>query len=176
MMCLLACAGVVPGEALLFTPGGPQRVPVGETDRVHIAQTIRHQGEGRGPAGRFYRNRIGMFFANYAIEQSLEDVFKSNVIDQFLNTLDEDVRRSLGNEMIKAAIRLSVEPVQPVYEGYRRQGLVPKGTSDLAYRLKNFFTRERYEDYHVAILGKFDPDHKLVKESAHLHRFHLKAS
>ncbi len=155
---VLACAGVVPKEALDFSnrKSGPKVVRV-TNDLVHktIAKTIKHEGLRRGSAGSYYRADIGIFFANYAIEQSLEDTISQSVIDEFLSTKKQARRKELGNLMIKKAILISIDPIVPVYADLRRDGLVHANNTDLYPRVRDFFVTSRTEDYHQALDRKF---------------------
>lgn len=154
--CVLACAGVVPRQAIDFSRQGPLiRQSLNDDDYKRIVQTVRHEGAQRADAGRYYRNRIGIFFANYAIEQSIQEVVSEQVIEQFLMSKDEGERKMLGNLMLREAIQLSVDPVRDIHAGLRKQGLVHRPPAQLSAIVKDFFLPYRRKDYYGALEKKF---------------------
>lgn len=158
---VLACAGVVPRQAIDFTGsnGGPQIVEV--TDKIQhqvLVKSVRNEAEKKGRSNNFYRAQIGMFFANYAIEQSIEEVVSNRLIDEFLETRNNNRRLQLGNLMLREAVRLSVEPIMPVHQELKRQGLIARRQTDLPARVHDFFVRSRRVDYHLALERKWKPE------------------
>lgn len=99
-----------------------------------------------------------MFFANYAIEQSIEDTVSELVIEEFLQTENPAVKKRLGNLMLRNGVRLSVEPIVPVHNEAKRLGLIARKPTDLHSRVQDFFVRNRRVDYHLALEKKWRPD------------------
>jgi hypothetical protein len=153
---VLACAGITPRKAIDFSGfEGPKIVEVRD-DRHYsrVVESVKHEGEKHGQTNSIYRSQIGMFFANYAIEQSIKDVVRDTLIDEFLNTTDMDRRKVLGNLMLSKAIGLSVEPVIPIHAEIKKHSIARRRT-DLNKIVKDFFVSSRRPDYYKAL------DHKL---------------
>ncbi len=150
---VLACAGVVPRKAIDFSGfNGPKLVEIWDDSRFQrIHTSIKHEGEKRSGSRNFYRSQIGVFFANYAIEQSFEDVVSDKVIDQFLSTKDPQRRKILGNLMLREAIDLSIAPVIPLHTSLKKEGIVRRRKTDLRDLIKDYFVRSRQADYYQAI-------------------------
>lgn len=155
---VLACAGVVPRQALYFggTDGSPRIVNLLESEtREIVVKSVRHEAEKGVVDQNFYRAQIGMFFANYAIEQSIEEVVSDRVIDEFLDTKVQSRRQELGNLLLREGIRMSVDPLRPVHEELKKEGLIRRRQSDLQARIQDFFVRSRRKDYHIALKHKW---------------------
>jgi hypothetical protein len=149
---VLACAGVVPRQAIEFTKRGPfHRYHLTDNEYAKVVASVRHEGAQPANSARFYRNQIGMFFANYAVEQSIEHVLSNAVIDEFLNTKDEIRRKVLGNLMLREAVSMSTEPVQPLHDLAKREGLIARKPTDLRSLVADFFLRSRRTDYFEAL-------------------------
>ena len=151
---VLACAGVVPRKAIDYS--GKYEVPrIIEADNdqyQRIVGTIRYEAEDKGrKSRRESRARIGRFFANYAVEQSFEEVVSDKVIDQFLHTRDPLRRKELGNLMLGAAISISVEPVIPIHRALKTENIARKRKTDLHALVKDYFIPARRADYYMAI-------------------------
>ncbi len=151
MTSLLACAGVIPDQAIKFTKQGPEIVTLGTDEQQLVAQSLRHEGAQRSDMGRFYRNCIGFFFANYTLEQSIDDVVTERVIDQFLSAPNDHRRKELGNLILSHAIDHSVEPVRVLHNEYRKNGLIVRRPTELTSIVTDYFTRDRRKDYISAI-------------------------
>lgn len=155
---VLACAGVVPRQAIFFggNEGAPKIVNLRESvTRQIVVKSVRHEAEKREQPLDYYRAQIGMFFANYAIEQSIEEVVSSRVIDEFLYTNQRNRRQELGNLLLREGIKMSVEPLVPVHNELKKEGLIARRQSDLTARVQDFFVRSRRKDYHIALEKKW---------------------
>ena len=150
---VLACAGVVPRKALDFSGyQGPTVVEITDEDTYQtLADTIKHEGERSSSIGGLARAQIGVFFANYAIEQSFENVVSQKVIGEFLNTRDTVRRKVLGNLMLREAIQLSIEPIRLTDKRLREEGIMRKRKTDLSELIKDYFVRSRHPEYYQAI-------------------------
>lgn len=150
---VLACAGVVPRQALDFSSyQGPKIVDIPDNDTYQaVAESIKHEGERNSSIGGLARAQIGIFFANYAIEQSFEEVISQKVIGEFLSTRDTARRKVLGNLMIREAIHLSVEPILPTEKTLKENGVMRKRQTDLRELIKDYFVRSRQPQYYQAI-------------------------
>lgn len=153
---VLACAKVVPRAAIDLTDDRTPVVRYDLTDEEYLSvvRTIRHEGEQAGDRGRFFRNRIGIFFANYALEQSIDQLVSRRVIDEFLLTKDGARRKTLGNLMIREAVAMSLEPVLPVHKQLRQNGLIQRRPTDLRALVADYFVRSRRPDYFLALKQK----------------------
>ena len=150
--CVLACAGVIPDHAIDFSGyDGPKLIRMTPYQYAQVATTIAHEGFRKLDGGITYRNWIGAFFANYAIEQSFENEVNPLVIEQFLETTNEVRKLRLGKFMLKAAINAAVVPVKPVFNDLWQEGLVSKRQRDLDRVVKSYFIRSRRQDYIPAL-------------------------
>lgn len=149
---VLACAGIVPRQAIEFTKDGPvHRKTLTDSQYTRVRATTRHEGQGKGRAGEFYRNQIGMFFANYAVEKSIETAITNSVIDEFLNTKQAEKRAALGNKILRDAIVLSLEPAKPILVQARAEGLVDTRRKGLGALICEYFVLHRRKDYYRAL-------------------------
>lgn len=157
---VLACSGVIPDQAIDFEggKGGPKIIDVSSrADKQILTLSVRHEAAKRKRYQSFYQAQIGMFFANYAIEQSIEEVVNQRVIDEFLDTKVTNRRIQLGNLLLREGVKMSIEPVVPVHEEVKRRGLVIGKQTDLYARVNDFFVRNRRKDYHIALERKWRP-------------------
>lgn len=150
---VLACAGVVPRKAIDFSSyQGPKIVDVSDQNTYQaLADSIKHEGERQSSIGGLARAQIGTFFANYAVEQSFEDVVSRKVINEFLDTENAARRKVLGNLMLREAIHLSVEPILPVDKVLRQEGILRKRKTDFRNLVTDYFVRSRHPEYFQAI-------------------------
>lgn len=152
---VLACAGVVPKRAIDFSGNGPKTVEIADQQTYQrVVDSIKHEGEKTSVSSSIFRAQIGIFFANYAIEQSFEEVVSQRVINEFLETSDVSRRKVLGNLMLRDAIHLSIEPIVPIHKLTRKEGTLPKRKTDLSELIKDFFVRSRRPQYYQAIENK----------------------
>lgn len=149
--CVMACAGVVPRQAIDFSGDGPKIVEASNAQYEVLAHTIRREGSHRWDKGRAQRNRIGMFFASYAVEQAIEHEVSDRDIYKFLYTRDNDRRLQLGNKILKKAVNMSIEPVRPLYRNLRKEGLVTDSSPDPWNIVTEYFVAPRLPDYHIAL-------------------------
>ncbi len=152
---VLACAGVVPRKAIDYSGKyeTPRIVEVWDNSQYQkIVSSIKHEAQDKNKISRrIARAEIGKFFANYAIEQSFEDVISSTEIDEFLNTTNPIKRKELGNRMLGAAIRMSVEPVIPIHRALKKESIARKRKVELPAIVKDYFIPSKRPDYFIAI-------------------------
>ena len=148
--CVLACAGAVPQEAVDFSDDFPVRRRVTAEEWERIGRTIRHEGAQRFDDGRYSRNRLGIFFANYALEQSFDVTLGEKTKDRFMQASSPERKKELGNLILKEAIEMALEPIRPLIIECREQGVVRR-SPNLRDLVHDFFVRSRQPDYYVAI-------------------------
>lgn len=155
--CVLACAGVVPRQALDF---GGNRGPfirfASDRELRNLPKTIHREGTQRKDMGKTQRDHIGKFFAAYAIEQSIQEIVSQRVIDQFLFTPDKHTRAQLGNLILRKAIEVSVEPVRPLYLSLRRRGLMRQVVAEPQQIVDAYFTQSKRHDYHRTLIDRLE--------------------
>lgn len=153
---VLACAGVVPERAIDFDMNGPKIItPRSGVQEQILVKSVRHEADKNSSHNNIYRAQIGMFFANYAIEQSIQEVVSEKVIEEFLHTNHDVRRRQLGNLMLKEGIKLSIEPILPIHAELKKQGRIKRRQTDLHARVHDFFVRSRRKDYFAALDKKW---------------------
>lgn len=155
-LAVLGCAGVMPAMGIDFTGGnGPVMRELSGSEQTRTHKTIRREGEHRHDRGRSQRNKIGFFFANYAVEQAVETAVSDRVIDQFLFSHDKRVRIRLGNFILDKALDMSVDPIRPLYKEVRPQ-LPPYSQSDPRKVVGAYFVASRRFDYHDALAARLE--------------------
>lgn len=155
-LCVLACAGVVPRQAITMpTKNEFEVVDLSYEQMVEIADPNRMHIEPKNtPAMRRYnRGVIGMFFAEYALSQSIDQVVSGRVIRGFLSPSATPQRKfELGNLILREASMATIEPLNEYYQDLRTEGYVaPTGPDGLSQTVRHFFTKDRYPDFHGVI-------------------------
>ena len=160
----LACSGIVPRTAIEFTKRGPfVRNTLTDTEYETLTRSVRYEGQGKDGSASYYKSQIGMFFANYAIEQSVEEVISDRVIDEFLHTTDPIARKIRGNAILRECVRMSIDPVIPLHSKAKRLGLIAGRKTDLEHRIHDFFVKSRRSDYYNALFNKWRPGEALPR-------------
>jgi hypothetical protein len=160
---ILACAGVVPRQVIDFGNGkATPRVVSMDNDNYYrfVAKTVKHEADKLNQSRKvsrshdFYRTQIGIFLANYAIEQPFQKTISSDVIDEFLMTGCQLRRKTLGNLMLREAIHIAVEPIVPLHRHLYRQGLAHRKPMELTDIVRDYFVRSRQQEYFMAMQKK----------------------
>jgi hypothetical protein len=134
-LCLLACAGYIPGEGIDFSSGEPVIRPLSPEER-DILRTI------EGPKGapyEYYRfktikyrpEEVRPFFIEYLLKQNLiQDKEDERDIDEFLHTENEKTKTRLGHVLLSKAAKMASLSVRDSYREARKSGnlhpLAPK--------------------------------------------------
>jgi hypothetical protein len=148
---VLACAGVMPRRAIdLSKKGDYQEVDL--TDRQHrfLAGSKRLHFAGAHEGGEFEairRDRIGRFFAEYAIERSAQDLIDDSLIDEFLHSTDTTARKKLGRSILEMAIDDSVASLIPIHEEAGKEGMLRRRRTHLSNVVTRFFIPSKFADY-----------------------------
>ena len=150
-LVVLACAGVVPREAInLYTPGEWQQVTLDDRQHDFIRRKVHYEGAGH-KANRSRRGPIGSFLANYALKTPLAEIVEEkNIrkkIDEFLNPSSKRQRHESGAFILKHAIGASVADLIPLHQEAQREGMVKSKTRELGRVVLKYFTEERFPDY-----------------------------
>lgn len=167
---VMAAAGVLPKQGIDFKSGAPQIRDITRPEQRLLARYVHVEGELERCAARHgkkwqderyrtrfdrqQRKRIGSFFAEYAVEQRIDDVVSPVVIDEFLFTPKPSRRRELGDALLKAAIDVSVDPIRPLYHNLHNQGAVISPHPEPRSVVQMFFRARFRQDYHNALLDK----------------------
>lgn len=130
-----ACTGVVSRRAIDIASSTPEQINFIDLDDDMYSQIAGPRllctERAYLPRSADPRRRVlGNFFLRYAIKQDLSHVSHS-VIDEFLFTTDEAMRRSRGHEILREAMQVGIAPVIPIYRELRSQGLVHPGRPEL---------------------------------------------
>ncbi|MFZ1324358.1 MAG: hypothetical protein WAQ57_04345 [Candidatus Saccharimonadales bacterium] len=150
---VLAVAGYMPRQALdVRDPGNPGLVAMsGKTyDFVRGRKQMHYETKQNRAIG--YRNEdyaarhIGKFFAAYAQKQDLTSLSQRD-IKAFLSSGNTERRRRLGMKILREAIEMAVEPVDPVYGQALEEGLVKKAKPCAADVVTLVFPEERWPEY-----------------------------
>jgi hypothetical protein len=155
-VAVMACAGVVPRQALdLSTPGEYKVVNLtnDQYERLTDPHSI-HVDRAFHPEQSFYKRRtIGKFFASYAMQQNVRLAVSDNVIEQFLDVqATPERKKELGNLILREALGMSVESLAPLHRGLQEEGYVaPRKQLPLFSVVRKYFTKEYFQDYHDEI-------------------------
>lgn len=114
-LTVLAIAGYVPAEALDVSRRKPRVVKLSDDQRDRLWNS----GELRvaGP------DAVRKFLVQHTLGQSLESV-DENIVDEFLNSTSRNRRIALGSELLKYAVDLAVEPLDPFYRSAWKKGYI----------------------------------------------------
>lgn len=154
---VLACANVVPRQGIDFSGyDGPSLRDATNEEYKGMVKAAHREALRRRDGGRYQRNTIGRFFADYAVDQAVDAVVSDKVIDEFLFTTDKLKRVQLGNFILDQAVDISVDPVRPLFTSLRRQKIVTPAMSEPHAIINAYFTPARRFDYHAALLDLFD--------------------
>lgn len=125
-IAVLALAGYVPGEAILFKRDGPHIVGLSDSQRNRLLKS----GELRCPSPEIVRR----FMLDYTLKQNLVEV-NEKLVDEFLNTSDLDRRYNLGGSLLNLAIDKAVEPLDPFYRNAWKKGYIDRTSARKPQRL-----------------------------------------
>ena len=155
MTCVMACAGVIPHDVIdLSGRSGPRVRRASRSEYGSLIKNVHYENKTKKDGGQRQRDKIGKFFANYALEQNIRSVVSDSVIDQFMHSPDKRLRRRLGNKMLKAAMNVAVDPVRPLYQDVRHRGMMSGNLSDPWKVVARYFVERRLSDYHDALYDR----------------------
>jgi hypothetical protein len=144
---VLSLSGVVPREAIdLYTPGEAQIVGLtkGEHRFISGSKRMHLELDRRSTKKSKQHERIGRFFADYIVEQALEDVISYETIDKFLHGKDEKERRQLGRTLLETAVDSSVAELVPIHEQARKEGMVVMGAVAVKQVVESYFSPGKF--------------------------------
>jgi hypothetical protein len=148
---VLACAGVLPRRAIdLSKLGGYREIDL--TDKQHrFLKGFKRLHFVGAHEDRQYeivkRDRIGRFFADYAIEQSAQHLIGDSLIDEFLHTSNETSRKKIGRSILEMAIDESVASLISLRDEAAREGMLRRKRTHLSSIVKQFFVPSKFDDY-----------------------------
>jgi hypothetical protein len=150
---VLACAGVVPRQAIDLSREGEYRIVTlsnRQFEQLAAPRSI-YVERAFSPTHAYYKRRtIGRFFAVYAMQQNVRQAVSDHVIEQFLDPGAEAGRKKeLGNFILKEALGMSLEHLIPVHEDLKGEGYItPERQMPLQTIVQKFFTKDFFPDYH----------------------------
>lgn len=159
-LTVLACAGYTPRSVLDLRGSSPELVRISERMHKFIrGQAQLHPERRQNPTYGYYdtersTRKIGLFFAEYVKEQKIDEIVKDNIIDEFLNTEDEDMRRQRGNFIIRQAIVAATDSVEPKYQKALRKQFVRPRIKSAKGVVATVFPVQVWTDYHDSIAAK----------------------
>ena len=159
---VLACAGVVPREAIdLYAPGEFNVVSLDDKQHEFIRRRLYYEGAASTRESYDKKNKIGKFLAEYALSNSIEAIVGQTEVkkkvDEFLVPKSEAGRRAAGRFLLEHAIDASVADLIPLHEEARKEGMIKKSRKKLGEVVLKYFPEKRFIDY-------FDPlEERLVK-------------
>ena len=121
-LAVLACAGVVPRQAIDLVSDNNFRVVElnnHQFERIGSEENIYIEGRHRPRHRPHVQRHIGTFFANYAINQelSLSGAFSKKNVDIFLSEQTTPARKKeIGNHMLREAVDDSLRPITSIFE------------------------------------------------------------
>lgn len=159
---LRACAGDVPYMGIEFDQKGDfAEVVLTEQERQKFIDrhNIHIEDADSTPAQqRFVRNKIGLLIALFCAEQDLN--LSDTLVDQFMNGTDPTRTLELGNQFLAHALMEVVRPIEQKRNELLKSGMFwQMGNVTSLYSLaKDYFVKERFIDYHVALRRKLGGD------------------
>lgn len=122
-MCVLACAGYIPKQAIDLSAGEPKIIRLKGMRRSVLLS--RGSKEFDYQYIRYAYDPIREFFAKYVIEQDLAELLPERTIDEFLYSRDVLRRQQLGKHILTVAANSATEAINPIYSMLRRRQLLP---------------------------------------------------
>lgn len=150
---VLACAGVVPRQAIdLHTPGSFQITPELSDRRYNqITKHTYHEGEVSPPRYPNRRGELGRFIADYAINNSLNDILSEREIKQkvheFLIPRSPQTRKEAGRIILAHAVDASVADLIPIHKEAVKEKMAKSTKKRLGEIMLQYFTPDRFVDY-----------------------------
>lgn len=140
---VLAVAGIVPREALDLPTSEEYRIVIMNNKQYRFLTGFRRMhfagAYAKRPTEAFMkRDRMGRFFAQYAIEQSVGHLVDYPLIDEFLNTIDDKRRRVIGRNMLAEAVDESIASLIPISQEAFREGMFRRSNIDLRNTIAQF--------------------------------------
>lgn len=153
---LFGCSDVLPRQAVhLPWDGGHEIVELSDDEHRYIGSKVYPEKQFHQRYGFARRKSIGRFFAHYLLSQTIDYGLSESKIGEFIDTRTSDHRRKeLGNQIITNVIGDSVSHLVPVHAGLKQEGFVTdERIYDLGKTVRSFFTKNHYQDYHLALRG-----------------------
>lgn len=122
----------VPTKAIAFPNKRPMVVKMTPEQIEAVRKNIK--GEASSKATDFMQN--------YLLEQDLSHV-GNNVIDEFVNTPDDERRYFLGHWLLAQAAEVATEPIEGRYKNARSLGRIPLNAAKLSNVVKQRFKIKR---------------------------------
>jgi hypothetical protein len=148
-LAVLACAGVVPRQAIHFERKNDfEVIDIPDDLYRQIAAPSTTYVERAWKLGREHipRKVIGNFFADYAVRQNVRLVVSDKVIGEFLEKKSSPERKKeLGNFILKEALNLSIENIAPLDEVVQEEHLIlSERPKPLARVVRKFCTKDLF--------------------------------
>lgn len=156
-VCVLACAGVVPPQALdLSVPGEYQVVNLSmrqmkslvSSRSIHIEKAHRPERDTRP-----VRDKIGRFFAEYLVSRGVQLELPERRIEQFLDPRTRPrKRRRIGNAILEATLDISIQDIEELHKELILEGYAVNRPAQSPSAVVNyFFPKEQYPEYHDSL-------------------------
>lgn len=149
---VLACAGVVPRQAIDLRRPGEYKITPDLSDRAYsqITRRIHYEGEITPPKYPDRRGELGRFIADYAINNSLNQILSESEVrakvKEFLMPRSDRARKEAGRIILAHAVDASVAELIDVFETAKKEKMVQRATN-LGSIVLQYFTPDRFGDY-----------------------------
>jgi hypothetical protein len=154
--CVLACAGIVPRQALDVSHKGSYNIlelspkdhsELSASRSVFVERAFRRRGD------MYVRKQIAQFFAEYALQQNVHLVVSEKVIGEFLDEKTEARRKKeLGNFILKEALGMSLDSLIPLHEESQKEGLLPAVRQrPLLKVVRTFLTNDLFPNHYGSL-------------------------
>jgi hypothetical protein len=146
---LLNILKYVPRQAIDLTRAYDYRVREmsdRQIEELVTSRAIHIDSDNRRRQDKFYRNTIGRFIAQQAVEQEMSHI-SPKLVDEFLNTPDSRRRVELGNLFLADSVESSVEPIVRKRRELLDQGLVQLSRQDPVTTARKLFIKSRFVEY-----------------------------
>lgn len=154
-MVTLACAGVVPRQAIdLYDIDEPKLVDLSDKDHDFIRRRVYFEHAESEQRKRVTKSELGRFFAEYAISLNLAEVIPIEKIEEFLITKDRRARTELGRLMLTNMVDASVAELIPVHEIAKEEGMVRKTHRSLGNVVLKYFSQDKFHNYMDSVASR----------------------
>lgn len=163
---ILSCAGVVPRQAInLYAAGDYQKVNLTNRQHDFIRRRIYFEGAASS-ANRSRKNKIGQFIAEYAINNSLNEIIDEKAIrlkaEDFLKPTTEEKRIEAGRYLLSQAVGASLVGLIDVHQEAQKEGMISNTKRKLGEVVLKYFPEHRFPDYFAPLenqLALIDPSY-----------------
>jgi hypothetical protein len=157
---ILACAGVVPRQALQIYNNSQYEVQdLDEEAHAQLVEskTIYIEGVNKNRKFTFISGALSKFFIEFAIAQDIRQAVSERVIGEFIEkNISPERRLELGNFILSEALGITVDNLEPIKRGLDEEGLVAVRGRSLQSTVRKFAKKNHFPAYHKRLMNNLE--------------------